>query len=174
MARATSSDPFSINRFHVTDSGGALGAASFNSVSMPEINVEMVEYKEGTELYRRKFPGETTFSPVTMTRGVVKNNSALLQWILAASQNKAYRTDITIKVFHRDDVSGLVDYKTSTPERSITLKEALPTRVKLGGDLDSMASEIMIEEVDVEYESFLVKDSASSIEVKAATIASGV
>lgn len=171
MARATSSDPFSINRFHVTDTNSVLGsAASFNSVTMPEISVEMVEYKEGTELYRRKFPGETTFAPITMTRGVIKNNSALLEWILAASQNKAYRTDIQIKVFHRDDVSGLVDYKLKTAERTITLKEALPTRVKLGGDLDAMASEIMIEEIDVEYESFSVKDKGSTTEVVAKTI----
>lgn len=165
MARATSSDPFSVNRFHVTDTNSLLGSAGFNSVTMPEISVEMVEYKEGTELYRRKFAGETTFQAVTMTRGVVKGNTSLLEWILAASQNKAYRTDITIKVFHRDDVSGLVNYTTAAPERIITLKDAFPTRVKLGTDLDAMASEVMIEEIDVEYESFILKTDKAAKEI---------
>jgi phage tail-like protein len=155
-ARSQSDDPFSMNRFHVVDTEGYLNlstpAAGFNTCVVPEINIEVAEYKEGIWTYRRKYPGETTFTPVTFTKGVVKNDTSMFRWIMAAAENRRYRSNIIIKHYHRDDVTGLIDYRNARPYREYQCFNVVPTRVKLGTDMDSMASDISIEEMDVELE----------------------
>jgi phage tail-like protein len=155
-ARSQSTDPFSLNKFHVADTEGFLNlatpAAGFNSVTSPEMSIEMTEYKEGINLFRKKFPGDPTFAPITLTKGVVKNDSSFYAWVRATAENRPYRTNLIIKHYHRDDVTGLVDYLTAAPYREYHLFNAISTRVKLAGDMDSMASDISIEEIDVEFE----------------------
>jgi phage tail-like protein len=169
-ARSQSTDPFNSNRFHVVDTEGFLNlatpAAGFNTCTTPDITLEHIEYKEGVWTYRRKYPGETTFAPVTMTKGVVKNDSSFAAWIRAASENLAYRTNVIIKHYHRDDVSGITDYTNAIPSREYHLFNCIPIRVKISSDLDGLASDIAIEDLDVEYESFRL--FVNGQEVKAA------
>lgn len=157
-ARSQSTDPFSLHRFHVIDTTGFLNlstpAAGFNSVVTPEFSIETAEYKEGIELYRRKYPGDPTFAPVTLSKGVVKNDTSFYKWIRACAENRIYRTNLVIKHYHRDDVTGLVNYQNANPTRELRLYNAFAVRVKPGQDLDSMASDISLEEVDIEYEYF--------------------
>jgi phage tail-like protein len=158
-ARSQSTDPFSSNRFHVTDTQGILNlgtpAAGFNSCTSPEMTLGVVEYQEGLEAYRRKYPGEPTFAPVTLTKGVVKADTTFYQWVRAGAENRPYRTNIIIKHYHRDDVSGLVDYRNAIPTREYRLVNAFATRVKISApDFDSTAADISIEDLDIEYEYF--------------------
>lgn len=159
-ARSQSTDPFSINRFHVVDSEGFLNlaspAAGFNLCTLPDMTIGMVEYQEGIYTYRRKYPGEVTFTPVTLSKGVVKTDSAFFEWVRACAENKSYRTNITIKHFHRDDVSDTFggQFNNSTPSREYQCFNCLPTRVKPGSDFDSLGAEISIEEIDFEIEFF--------------------
>lgn len=159
-ARSQSTDPFSSNRFHVVDSNGLLNfttpAAGFNNVTAPEANIGSVEYQEGINAFRRKYAGETTFTPITLSKGVVKNDSTFFRWLRAASENKPYRTNLIIRHFHRDDVSGLIDYKTATANREIHCFNAFPIRVRSGSDFDSLSADISIEEVEVELEYFRI------------------
>lgn len=168
-ARSQSTDPFSMHRFHVTDTGGFLNlttpAAGFNTLVAPEMTVGSVEYQEGLWTYRRKYPGEVSFAPLTLTKGIVKNDSSFFQWMRACSENRIYRTNIIVKHFHRDDVSGLVDYTTSTPYREIHCFNAFCTRVKMGSDFDSLSAEISIEDLDIELEYFRLFENG--VEVKA-------
>ena len=147
-----------MNKFQVTDTQGLLNlvqpAAGFNTCSSPELTLGVSEYQEGIEAYRRKYPGEPTFAPVTMTKGVVINDTSFFAWVLAGAQNNPYRTNIIISHYHRDDVQGLVNYLTAIPTRQIRLYNALATRVKMGSDFDSTAQDISIEDLDVEYEYF--------------------
>lgn len=147
-----------MNRFHVVDTEGYLNlatpAAGFNTLVNPEMTIGSVEYQEGIWTYRRKFPGEATFTPLTLTKGVVKNDTSFFQWVRACAENKAYRTNLIVKHYHRDDVSGLIDYRNSTPYREIHCFNAFPTRVKMGSDFDSMAGDVSIEDLDVEIEYF--------------------
>lgn len=159
-ARSQSTDPFSSNRFHVVDSNQILNlttpAAGFNNVTSPEVNVGSVEYQEGINAFRRKYAGEPTFTPVTMSKGVVKNDSQFFRWIRAVTENKPYRTNLIIRHFHRDDVSGLIDYRTQSAYREIHLFNCFPIRMRPGSDFDSLSSEISIEEVEVEIEYFRI------------------
>lgn len=169
-ARSESTDPFSMHRFHVTDDAGFLNlatpAAGFNTMTSPEMNIGHVEYQEGIQLYRKKFPGEVTFTPMTLTKGVVKNDTSFYAWVRACAENKAYRTNLTIKQYHRDDVSGMIDYASAVPARTYICYNCLPIRVKVSTDFDAMTGEVAIEDIDIEMEYFRVFNGAT--EVKAA------
>jgi phage tail-like protein len=159
-ARSQSTDPFSSNRFHIVDTEGYLNlatpAAGFNSITLPTMNVEMIEYNEGLNLYAKKYPGRPTFDDVTMTKGVVKNDSAFAAWCRATAEGQPYRTNIVIRHFHRDDVAGQIDYSTARPYREIKLIHAWPISMKPGSDFDSLSSEISIEELTVTFEYFRI------------------
>lgn len=163
MPRAQSTDFFHAMRFHVTTTGrGGTGASplgaqgGFTTCVMPEHTIELVEYKEGTYVYRRKYPGDTTVSDITLTRGVVKAGTELFAWILATTFGNEYRVDMTIRQFHRDDVVGLSDYTNAKPSRTIDCYECFPIRVKPGSDFDSQSSEISLQEIDIAVERFTI------------------
>lgn len=174
-ARSQSTDFLSSHRFHVTDDGGVLTlatpSAGFSNIVAPEMNIGVVEYQEGIELYRRKYPGEVTFSTLTLSKGVTKNDSSFFKWVRAAAENKGYRTTLTIKQFHRDDVSGKINYSGTdvTPIRTFVCYNCFATRVKVASDFDAMSAEVSIEEVDIEMEYFRL--FVSGQEQAAATIA---
>src|SRR5690348_3843247 len=96
--RSQSTDFLSMNRFWIVDESSILNraapAAGFNTCTAPEMTLGVVEYQEGIEAYRRKFPGEPTFAPITLTRGVVKRDSTMFQWILSIAENQPYRTNL--------------------------------------------------------------------------------
>jgi phage tail-like protein len=160
MARAMVSDPFHAFRFvvSVTPVGGltpfGLATAGFNSVTLPTQTQELAEYKEGSWLLRRKYPGDTTFDAVTLSRGVTSVGNEFWQWINQTSRNLEYRVDMEIKHFHRDDVQDINDFSQSTPSRVVKCFECLPTSVKAGSDMDSLSSDISLQEITVEIERF--------------------
>lgn len=188
MARALNSDYLHSMRYHVTLVPGignnpivsfaAPGRpdAGFTAVTTPEVTLEAVEYKEGTMLYTRKYPGNPSVSDITLSRGVARQDSSFWNWLRltieggpAGSLEAEYRADIQIKHFHRD--SSLVrnqptnggdpnktDLKVDMPARIYHVKEAFPIRHKVAGDLDATASEISIMELDLAYEHFEVEE----------------
>lgn len=170
-ARSQSTDPFGSHRFHVVDSNALLNlstpAAGFNNVVSPEMNIGSVEYQEGINLYRRKYAGEITFTPVTMSKGVVKTDSAFYKWARACAENAPYRSNMIIRHFHRDDVNGLIDYRTASASREIHCFNCFPIRVRFGSDFDSLAAEISLEELEFELEYFRL--FVDGIEVTAAS-----
>jgi|HubBroStandDraft_6_1064221.scaffolds.fasta_scaffold1019509_2 phage tail-like protein len=173
-ARSQSTDPFSMNKFHVLDTQGILNlsspAAGFNTCTSPELTLGIAEYQEGIEAYRRKYPGEPTVTPVTLTKGIVKTDTTFYQWVLAGAENQPYRTNLIIRHYHRDDVTGLVNYQTAISTRELRLAQALPSRVKMGNDFDSTAADISIEDIDIEYESLRL--FVNGVEIKSLTTGS--
>jgi len=157
-ARSQSTDPFLLNRFHVTDTEGFLNlatpAAGFQNCTMPQVNLETHEYSEGLWTYRRKFVGTGTFDDITMSKGVVKNDTSFYKWVIGGAEGYKYRTNLIIKHYHRDDVVGLLDFSSAKPYREIRLYNAIPVNTKLGSDFDAMGSDISIEEVTISYEYF--------------------
>lgn len=166
MARASSTDFYHGFKYHAkvvsagVDGGSSIGAeGGFTTVTMPEITVEQVDYKEGVYLYRRKYPGDVTFSDITLTKGVAKKDTNFYKWVRAAFLGKEYRVDLQLKHFHRDDVKDLNNFVNATPKRTIDVYQAFPTRVKPGSDFDAQASDVSLEEVDIALEYFELKDS---------------
>lgn len=171
MARAMSADFLQAYRFTVAFAGtnpdvpfdkvssiaGETGAntglpagateAAFNTVTVPEITVENVEYNEGMRTNRYKLPGLPTYSDITMTRGVVRADSKMWEWIKNMLDGKGYRADITI---NHHDKAGVI-------QRTYVVHDAFPIRCKLAGDFDAASSEVSIQEMDISYESITLE-----------------
>jgi phage tail-like protein len=182
MARALATDFLHSMRFQVVVNNGgepqtALGTdadAGFSNVTTPEVSVEAVEYKEGTMVYTRKYPGNPTMSDVTLSRGVARLDSSFWDWLRVVVEggvgaDAEYRVDLDIKHYHRDTslvragVGGVnnanaTNLDVTTPARTYHVRQAFPIRHKVAGDLDATASEISIMEIDVAYENFEVTE----------------
>lgn len=164
MARAQATDFYHAFKFQVkVVTGGITGGSEiqggFATATSPEMSLETTEYKEGIFLFRRKFPGDATFSNLTLTKGVAKKGTAFYDWINACARGEEYRVDLQFLHFHRDDVVGLSDFTQATAKRIINCYECFPNRVKVGKDYDAQASDISIEEMDLAIERFELVDS---------------
>lgn len=132
---------------------GSVTEAAFNTVTVPEISIENVEYNEGMRINRYKQPGLPTYSDLTFTRGVVKTDSKMYLWIKAMQEGKSYRADITIN--HHDRSGAIV--------RVYKVFEAFPIRCKLAADFDAASSEISIQEMDISYESISMQAGTNTL-----------
>lgn len=152
IARAQADDLIQSFRFQVREDD-ALGVidstAGFNNVTTPEVSLEIAEYREGNRIYTIKQTGVPTVEACTLQRGIAQKERNFADWILRkALGGLQYRTQLSIEVYAQDQ-----DAKTDkSPIREITCKEALPTRVKLIGDLDATSSDINIQEVEAACE----------------------
>lgn len=178
MARAVATDFLHNMRFQVevadptraTLSPDGRAEAGFNQCTTPEATVEAVEYKEGTFIYTRKYPGNPTMSDISLMRGVARGDSTFWDWVRRVIEGSGeYRADVDIKHYHREDAltrprdtagteANLTSIDTETPGRTYHVREAFPIRHKVAGDLDGTASEISIMELDLSYEHFEVEE----------------
>lgn len=166
MSRAQVNDPLQSFRFHVaaTDledaisfAGGIEGAeAGFQSVTIPEISVEMTEYREGTMRFTKKFPGIPTVTDMTLMRGMMKTDTVFHDWVMKAATTGEYRTELIVWIYHRSDDTSAVESPTASFEsgRAIKCKECAPLRSKPAGDLDATSGEVSLLEMDVAMEYF--------------------
>jgi phage tail-like protein len=181
MARAVASDFLHSMRFHVdiadpnTATFAAKGrpGAGFSMVSTPEATTEAVEYKEGTFIYTRKYPGNPTVADITMSRGVARGDSTFWDWMRRVIEGSGeYRADLNINHYHRLEAlnreypttgaeANLTELFKDSPARVYKIKEAFPTRHKVAGDLDGTASEISIMELDIAFEYFEVEEKGA-------------
>ncbi len=170
MARPQESDYLQNFRFHARieafeesnvnfflfDPGdvGVSSEAGFQSISIPEVTFEATEYREGTFKYTKKFVGVPTWGESTFMRGVTAGDTGFAQWSIAAHGGGAYRADIRVEHYHREDVGENVgeDIPTTAPTRVYTFKEAIPTRMKLSADMESTSGEVSLAEMDVSVE----------------------
>lgn len=135
----------------------------FSACTVPEATVEVVEYREGHYLYARKFPGNVTFSDVTLSRGVSDRDSAFFKWIIRVIEGgEEYRADIEILHYGRESTqpgnpqpgkqAELANLAAVANPRRYRLYNAFPIRHKFGGDLDATSSDVSIQELDLSYE----------------------
>jgi phage tail-like protein len=171
MPRAQSTDYLHSMRFQVEVADGTSGflgqpQAGFSAVTVPEMTIESVEYKEGQMIYTRKFPGNPSMAELTMSRGVTKTDTAFWSWIQTVAEGGNYRADLRIKHYHRESLPNAAFPPPATPNSTVIdqsagarvyeVHEAFPMRHKVASDLDATASEVSIMELDVAYEHFNV------------------
>lgn len=167
MARSVATDFYHAFKYHMKVTTGSITGASsiqggFATAVMPEKTMEAVEYKEGIYLYRRKQPGDVTYSDLTFTKGVAKGGTSFYDWINAQLKGEAYRVDLQIMHFHRDELTNATDFSTVQPKRVLNCFECFPIRVKPGSDFDAQSSEISLEEVDIAIERFELVDTGTA------------
>lgn len=140
------------NNFIQTDSF----AAGFNACTLPEHNIDAMEYAEGTWTYSRWQPGRSAFGTITLTKGVASTYGQFGKWVKDCAEGWNYRTDIIIHHLHRADVSGSPKMRLVKSSRIITCKNCMPVRFKPGTDLDATGNDMAIEEIEFHLESFSI------------------
>jgi len=147
-----SSNPLDFNRGDGFEGGGQAG---FQSVTMPELTVEPVEYREGTFKWTQKYPGPPTISDCTLMRGIAKTDTTFYDWVRGSVDGAEYRCDVTIYHYQRTEMGNAAPTEVGdTGFRRINCSNCVPTRAKPAGDLDSMSGEVSMAEVDFAMESF--------------------
>ncbi len=177
MARAQAADPLHNYRFHARAGGvdglatrdalqpggvpspgvGDTSEAGFTAITTPEYTLESAEYREGIKTYTEKYPGIPTVNDMTFSRGVARNDTAFLAWMLAGIEGREYRSDITIFHATRAGRSYPHDIATSFPNgetKRYFAENCFPVRCKVAGDLDASTSDVGIAEMDAACERF--------------------
>lgn len=140
---------------------GARLVAGFSNCTLPEQNIDHLEYSEGTWTYSKMYPGRSTFTTVTLSRGIAKGYTNFADWITRAAEGGNYRTNITIVHYHRKDLEGKSsgqEFLATNPSQSrkIVCYNCVPIRFRPGHDFDSMSSDISIQEIEFQPEYFKV------------------
>ena len=133
------------------------GQAGFQSVTLPEVSVEAVEYREGTFKWTQKYPGPPTVSECTLMRGISKSDTSFHNWVMASVDGEQYRADVTIWHYQRAEMGAANQSETGDNFRRVECSNAFAMRAKPGADFDSMSGEVSLAEVDFAMESFVVE-----------------
>ena len=178
MARPATTDYLQGFRFHVTKIGGQGGPefentamnggqAGFQSVTLPEISADVVEYREGIFKYTKKFQGLPTVSSMTLMRGIALGDTTFFEWIMGGLNGTEYRCNLEVRQFARSSTRSTtqtqVDYDSITNFRSLKAYECVPTRVKGMADLDATSADVSMAEVDIELEYFEIIDTQTDV-----------
>jgi phage tail-like protein len=146
----------------------------FTSVSGLTVATESIQYREGgynTTVHQ--LPGQTSFSPVTFSRGVMLANSQNYQWMrrlfsiissgATAGVGADFRCDIDISVLSHPNAKGLsVASATASggtdPHVSLRFRlyNAWITNLSYS-NLDAGGNSLMVEEMTVVHEGFDAK-----------------
>ncbi len=147
----------------------------FTSVSGLTVATESIQYREGgynTTVHQ--LPGQTSFSPVTFSRGVMLANSQNYQWMrrlfsvissgATAGVGADFRCDIDLSVLSHPNAKGLSVQDGSTPGATAEPHVALRFRIYNAwitnlsySNLDAGGNSLMVEEMTVVHEGFDAK-----------------
>jgi phage tail-like protein len=118
--------------------------AGFEEVILPEISVEVIEYRNGNEResHVRKMPGLNKSSDVTLKRGVI-GSLDLYQWIdqVRRGDSSAYRT-VVITLLNEDRSSAVLTWR---------LRNAWPVKYSFA-NLNAKSNDTLIEELVLTFE----------------------
>lgn len=179
-ARPITSDYLQNFAFQVETTVGPFGSrlqeegrpqSGFSNCTAPEVTLDVVEYKEGVQVWKEKYPGIPSTNEITLSKGVARVAGAFWQWMSQLlAGNGDYRATVRIKQFHRADgykppVAGgynetslETEINVDGPARTYVLFNAFPSRHKLTGDLDAQSSEVSIEEIALQYEQVAINE----------------
>jgi phage tail-like protein len=121
--------------------------AGFAEVVVPDAEIEVVEYREGTDKVSstRKLPGRVRYGDVILRRGVT-DALDLYEWFDAVRDGNLVRRDVTIVLLDAE----------RTPVRRWLLSRAYPIKYA-GPTLNAKGNEIVIDELVLTCEGLEIK-----------------
>jgi phage tail-like protein len=159
VARAHADDVLSVFRFHVEAVGTfgqnylGSGQAGFQSVTVPEISLDTVEYREGQHMWTKKLPGIPSTDTITLRRGVVRRDAKFFNWMMTVVLGQgSFRAELLIKHYSRSALDGSRIAVDAIPARIYQVSQAFPVRCKLAADFDASAGEVSVAELELAYE----------------------
>jgi phage tail-like protein len=154
MPRAIIQDFLHVYKFIVSDSEKFFTpAAGFSRMSIPEVSVEVVEYREGHDTWTRKQPGIPSVGECTLARGVVIGGTNFFDLILKHINGENYRTDINVYHIHKSHKSN-----ESATARVYKLLDAFISSITTTSELDASSSDIAVTEMTIVGEELQVSE----------------
>lgn len=144
----------------------------FQSISMPEINLEPQTITEGNWYFEKFVVKSATIGQVSLQRGLQYKDTDFYKWATAAlTGNKINavgghtpRRNFVLVHYFAKDVSGpsttpwtnapAQDGWNRVPAKAFLLKGCLPVRYKAGSDFAANDSAISVAELDMQLEGF--------------------
>jgi phage tail-like protein len=141
MGGTTRQDPFGGYSFLVQIDG--LASAAFKTVSGLDSTAFSVPRREGTDatLSRRQVPEIPSYSNITLTHGIITNDSRLWPW----------RQDLVDGTLNRKTLSIVLCDDSGTPRIRWDLANAWPTKWT-GPSIDAGADAVAIETLELAHE----------------------
>lgn len=138
---------YPLPKFHFQvkwDPGTRVG---FTEVTGLDIQVEAIEYREGSskDYSKIKMPGMHKFSNLTLKRGTVAKDHEFFAWINEITLNKVTRRDVLI---------SLLD-ETHAPVMTWKALNAFPIKVQ-ASDLKADGNEVAIETIEIAHEGLTI------------------
>lgn len=160
---SVATDPFRNFKFKVViHHPGIRGFATmgFMAVSGLSITTEVIPYREGgMNTTTQKMPGQSDFSPLTLSRGLATGQGEMWRWmkqlfvVMQGTQSgragEEFRHNVDIKVLDHP-TAGLKSAKTKSWFR---VYNAWPTAVSYS-DLDAGANAIIVNQMTLAHEGF--------------------
>ena len=117
----------------------------FSDVSGLNVSSKVIEYRNGAdkEYTTFKMPGLKTYGNVTLKRGTMKADNGFYTWISEIKNNTVTRRDIIISLLDEEHKPVVV----------WNLKNAFPAKYT-PGDLSASKGEVLVESLELAYESF--------------------
>ena len=166
MARPRNTDPFQNFRFHLIEAGSEdpvlNRAAGFMSINIPEITIEMGEYKTGIMKWKQKYPGPPTVADVSLTQGIFSGDSPLYAWVKRIIDGGAeYRKDLLVYHYHIQDKFDI----NQRPSRIIRLRECWPLTLKPNPDFEANNAEVSVAEMTLAIEQFEIEEQGQAADI---------
>lgn len=120
---------------------------SFSEVSGLSVSTTPIEYREGSDkdYTTLKMPGLKKFNNITLKRGSMAADNGFFEWISSINNNTVERRDIKIMLLNEKHEAVI----------TWNVKNAFPMKYD-GGSLNASKGEVLIESVELAYESFEV------------------
>lgn len=161
-----------------------LGNLGFAAMSGLAVTNEVIQYREGgMNTHPHKMVGQTDFAPISFQRGVFEGEDQLWKWqrFIHNWQNgnpgstggMDYRCDVVVYVYdhphssatYTDNVGYSANY-VGTKKLGIKIFNAWPASFTMSG-LNASGSEIMVHELSLVHEGFIVEYDSTKIDALA-------
>lgn len=136
--------PLTKFHFQVEWGGARISATEISGLSS---EIEVVEYRDGSsrDSTRTLMPGLKMPNRITLKRGVIKGDNEYFKWLSTVNMDKVEKRDLIIKLLDESH-EPVVVWK---------LMNAFPVKLEWS-DLKALTSEIVMESLDVVFESMTV------------------
>ena len=128
---------------------GGASPANFAEVTGLNTEVDMAEYRPGTEttLTTRKIPGLMKYSNVTMKRGIVNADNDFFDWWTKNQQGAHEARSVTIKLLNEQGKETV----------RWVMERAWPVKVE-GPSLDAKSKDVAIASIEFCHEGLTIKN----------------
>lgn len=186
-ATFASGDSDATTKDSLSDFASGLENLGFAAMSGLAVTNEVIQYREGgMNTHPHKMVGQTDFAPISFQRGVIEKQDQLWKWqrfihnwqsgAPGSTGGADYRCDVVVYVYdhphsnasYTDNVGNSSTVQNGNKKLGIKIFNAWPASFTMSG-LNASGSEIMVHELSLVHEGFILAWTPTEIAALAAT-----